>query len=73
MPIRPDCLDPIPASPYVPNSQSDQVWRMGYADGMDNDPMFVGAPAAYRAGWSAGRRHSVRFAAPTPAADADLY
>lgn len=74
MTIRPDCLDPIPTSPYVPNSQADQEWRMGYVDGMDNDPVFPGAPAAYRAGWRAGRKHSARFEVPAQSeAPDDLY
>jgi len=59
--IRPDCLDSIPSSPYAPESALDQQWRMGYADGMDNDPMFPGAPAPYRQGWWDGRKHSQRF------------
>lgn len=61
MTIRQDCYDAIPDSPYVRNSQSDQEWRMGYVDGMDNDPCFGQKNSAYRQGYLAGRAHSEKF------------
>ena len=52
-----------------PNSYADQVWRLGFADGLDADPCFGQQPGAYRIGYRQGAKLArlVAEGAPQPA------